>query len=917
MKEKNKITIRSLIVGFVFAGIFAVITVYFDQRRNLVITGCQIPVAPYFLLFVTVLLLNPLCALLRFIRRFSVAEILTVFIMGLVSSGVSTFGLAAQLMPVMGSFFNQHWNNEQSQWNTHITPYVKEGYFLAVPGIQEASLQYRKAVDELEHIEQSEPQNISEQEQIVAQKRTALAELEQQAFKRVDTFRRGLPEGMRAFPGFIPRPEEGIHIYLARVSRFSHGLTAAGDLRGALELIDQNSGPGGFTPDATELITAKISSAIKSLSGVSDPSATITRKDALSTERQELNNKVLQIDREIKELAQQRDVVAPDELKSLDRKINRLGRKAVRVDRDKQEVAESIRRTELELQATGAVAEVITQLTELKDQLQQDNLEGDLLGGEVTKLLAKFPSFDASLRSFVIGDIPWSYWLGPLARWALVIALTYLVLMTFNLLIFRQWAHNERLIYPLAQLPELLVGADTDTQYPSWPPIFRSGLFWIGVLIPAGILGWNMFVTSAVVPGLAPIDINNRWDPYVTNTAFEGLAAHTKCNIFFAMIGLTFLIPTEISFSLWFFSVGYLAQLLILVWLGYGVNVFSFPAEFIYTFNFRTAEGAGALVVFALVVLYKCRKYIFCAFSPGAVKDLQVPERRELKISSILFILGSIGLILVLWRGMGANLAYCIFFYFVIMVITIGLVRAVAEGGVLGFQAWSGPFHFIRTLFGMNKVWTSATLFAPLTVYYAVLFFDIKTFIAPAMANCIKIRDDLKMERLRFHVAIVIALAIAGVAAIGAHLIMAYDKGGDTMSSWFYTGFPRHLFRQITEMTKTMPVDETANHLWIAVGALLMTLLLWGRRFLFWLPHPIGLIMLVNPVMNAYWFSILIGWISKKLVTKYGNKGTYETVRAFFIGLIVGQIMMVVLGMIIAQITGIDQIVVTLNENAS
>ena len=54
MNDKNKITIRSLIVGFIFAAVFAVITVYFENRRSLSITACQIPVAPYFLLFLTV-----------------------------------------------------------------------------------------------------------------------------------------------------------------------------------------------------------------------------------------------------------------------------------------------------------------------------------------------------------------------------------------------------------------------------------------------------------------------------------------------------------------------------------------------------------------------------------------------------------------------------------------------------------------------------------------------------------------------------------------------------------------------------------------------------------------------------------------------------------------------------------------------
>ena len=478
MEDKNKITIRSLLVGFVIAGIFAVVTVYFENRRGVIITACQIPVASYFLLFLTVLLLNPLCSVFRFVRRFSVAEIMTVFIMGLVSSGLSTFGLAAQLMPVMGGFFNHHWNTEQSEWNKYVTPYVKEGYFLAAPGIQEAAQEYNEAGSELDRMAEFEPERIAEQEEIVEQRRAALKELEKQAFDRVELFRRGLPDGMRAFPGFVPLPEEGIHIYLARVRRFSHGLSAAGDLREGLELTEQREEGEKLTAELIEPVVAKVTAAIDSLALVTDPGETMTRKESLSAQWQELNEQTLQMDGEIRDLSRERAIAPSDQLKILDREIGNLSRRIRELDRDKQKVSDSRHRAELELEATRKVGEVTGRLEELRDRAGRGEMEVGAFRGEVGELLAMFPAFDASLSSFVIGDIPWSHWMKPLARWALVIGLTYVVLMTFNLLIFRQWAHNERLIYPLAQLPELLIGADTDTQYPSWPPIFRSGLFW-------------------------------------------------------------------------------------------------------------------------------------------------------------------------------------------------------------------------------------------------------------------------------------------------------------------------------------------------------------------------------------------------------------------------------------------------------
>ena len=58
--------------------------------------------------------------------------------------------------------------------------------------------------------------------------------------------------------------------------------------------------------------------------------------------------------------------------------------------------------------------------------------------------------------------------------------------------------------------------------------------------------------------------------------------------------------------------------------------------------------------------------------------------------------------------------------------------------------------------------------------------------------------------------------------------------------------------------------------------------------------------MLVNPLMAAYWFSILLGWLAKSLVTKYANKNTYAKVRGLFIGLIIGELLVVFIAMIIS-----------------
>ena len=139
MTPEGKITFRSLLLGALLSGVFAVITVFFENRSGQIVTANQIAVLPYALLFVVVLLINPFCRMIRFVRRFTVTEILLIFIMCSVSAGVSTFGLASQLVPMIGNLFNGQWNNDLSRWDIYIEPYVNENFFIAQPGTRTAA----------------------------------------------------------------------------------------------------------------------------------------------------------------------------------------------------------------------------------------------------------------------------------------------------------------------------------------------------------------------------------------------------------------------------------------------------------------------------------------------------------------------------------------------------------------------------------------------------------------------------------------------------------------------------------------------------------------------------------------------------------------------------------------------------------
>ena len=135
------------------------------------------------------------------------------------------------------------------------------------------------------------------------------------------------------------------------------------------------------------------------------------------------------------------------------------------------------------------------------------------------------------------------------------------------------------------------------------------------------------------------------------------------------------------------------------------------------------------------------------------------------------------------------------------------------------------------------------------------------------------------------------------------------------MNSWFYSSFPQTLYDRLSEMTRIQPVDTAHGAGWLGCGAMMMAALLFCRQYIFWLPHPIGMIMLVNPIMITYWFSIFIGWLAKSLVTKYGNKDTYSHMRNVFIGLIVGELLIIFLALLVTNFSESGIRPIDLNRN--
>jgi hypothetical protein len=79
------------------------------------------------------------------------------------------------------------------------------------------------------------------------------------------------------------------------------------------------------------------------------------------------------------------------------------------------------------------------------------------------------------------------------------------------------------------------------------------------------------------------------------------------------------------------------------------------------------------------------------------------------------------------------------------------------------------------------------------------------------------------------------------------------------------------------------------SHLLIGAGVM-GGLALARYRWVRWPLYPIGWLLSTTWGMHAIWTSVFLGWLAKATILKFGGAELYNHLKPFFIGLIVGEI---------------------------
>jgi hypothetical protein len=460
-------------------------------------------------------------------------------------------------------------------------------------------------------------------------------------------------------------------------------------------------------------------------------------------------------------------------------------------------------------------------------------------------------------------------WLKPCAFWSAYAFSVSGAMLCLSAILRRQW-DAERLNYPITE-PPLELTSPRRT-------MLRQPALWIGGGLAAVIQ--LMRLANTLWPSIPALPIG------VQNYQFRGApwsaAGTIPISSYPFAYGLAYLLPLQLTFSVWFFF--WFSRLEMIGTYASGYTEWG-------KFPYIQQQGFGAYMGVAIFVLWAARKQLAAVWrhaigrESGLDRDEPFPYR--LAFWGFAVCVGAvIGFSVYMGMRLGTALIYLTLLFATIMVVarlrgelglpTIELYQVGVDDvlqRVAGARAWSPQDLTVMTL----NFWLTRTHRQ----------YPMQTYV-----DAFRLADQCPMSKRGLAWVLVGATALSIVASFWAQLSVVYNVGFESAkfrgpAGWAFGLDPWRKLRGWLIAPRDPDVGSTAAY---AFG-LLFTLFLASMRtrFLWWPFHPVGYLVSGSFGLFRLWLPIFITWLIKTLILRYGGLDWYRKARPFFFGLIFGE----------------------------
>ncbi len=490
------------------------------------------------------------------------------------------------------------------------------------------------------------------------------------------------------------------------------------------------------------------------------------------------------------------------------------------------------------------------------------------------------------VTDFYIGHASWlrpdvlAAWALPVTAWSLFLVVMCWTTLCLSSIISRTWIEDERLAFPLVQLPlQMAQGASGFSKF------FTSRAMWAG-FIAAGLLESVNYI-NYLYPSMPQIQIKPyHLEPLFKTAPGSSIGVFTVAFYPFA-IGIAFLLSLDVSFSCWFFYLCSKVENVVAAAIGQGSGGVAHGGYASPPFLYE--QGVGAFVALGLLLLWRARRPILREIAAQRERKSGTSPTIGLMFQKPAIIGALAGMILLTAFScvIGLPLWIALLFWIVYILILVVISRIFAEAGA-GWVWGPGVAVHSAILDGIGTGQPQQTL-----VGFGLLnWFDSEFRDAPMphQLEAIKMKEETHGSGKQMLSGLLIASVIGVVAAFASYLSMYYHYGAASANVRpALQGVGSNVLKGINTLILNPHGTDSGAIGGMAAGAVIVSALTFLRQWFPWWPlNPLGYALAGTMSMEYMWCPFLIGWAIKLVTLRYGGVKMFHNLLPFFLGLILG-----------------------------
>lgn len=476
-------------------------------------------------------------------------------------------------------------------------------------------------------------------------------------------------------------------------------------------------------------------------------------------------------------------------------------------------------------------------------------------------------------------EIPWHVWLVPLAWWGLLIGALFLCSFCMMAILRKQWVDNERLAFPLAELPLMLMQRKGSSV---WPAVAHQPLFWIGFGIPFLTICWNMI--SYFEWGFPKIPFQ-QW----TRIQFGPNFPSILCKANFFVMGFAYFTPLNILLSVWFFHVLFIVEQGVFNTIGLRVGK---PDNWGSPFSVAAGwQNWGGFLVLVLLGFWMARRHLVGVVRQALGLAGGVDDRDEV-MSYRTAVLGLAvgGAIVFAWYlHAGMSLWVAAFFVPIGFIIYVGVTRLVAQTGLI--YCWSPITPQAATFYTLGYDQMTSTDRLMIGMGYCVNCNN-ERLIPYTAAHNVRMAAIEPAARKGFLLMMALAVVVSMVVGVTYTLYLCYTHAANNFDAFEWSRGHQWIFGYVAQKELHPKPTDWSRMLFMGIGAVTTGIVaLLQYRLAWWPIHPVGMAIGAGETTGYVAFSCFLVWVIKSITIKLGGIQAYRRWRYLFVGIMVGYVM--------------------------